>query len=110
MTANLSSQLGLPSCSLNRRSFRSGCRPPRAIEISQGDREIGSRASVNLGVEPYVVQRQLRSFRTSSRASNNKNSHDSRSPDLPVSLARSSRPKNATEASAIRAAVWQPKM
>jgi len=53
-------------------------------EISRGDREIGSRASVNLGVEPYVIQRQLRSLRTTSRASNNKNSHDSRSPDLPV--------------------------
>ena len=39
---------------------------------------------MNLGVEPYVVQRQLRSLRTTSRASNNKNSHDSRSHDLPV--------------------------
>ena len=34
--------LGLPNCSLNRRSFRSGFRPPRAIEIfSQGGREDG---------------------------------------------------------------------
>jgi hypothetical protein len=38
------SALGLPNCSLNRRSFRSGSRPPCAIEqVTTGRREGGKR-------------------------------------------------------------------
>jgi hypothetical protein len=46
-TSQDSSHLGLPNCSLNRRSFCSGCRPPCAIEIFTGRSE-GQKARVGV--------------------------------------------------------------
>ena len=86
------SPLGLPNCSLNRRIFCGGAWPPRAIEISQGDREIGSRASPEFGFRAAACEsnalcsprRKYFLFRSSEPKNAFSPSQNSRTPELPV--------------------------